>query len=246
MTPKRRSASGALLMLVIVPMFAGLLACMPVPIGNPERSHIDPALSGIWMATEGSSIDGSVFYLLQPYDKRTWLVIGVGIDEGAEADFSDVEAETTEEVFAFLREIPVGEAGMVPSDNVALYKAWLTKLGGVTFMTWELHGGVDASGSLRPEYWFNWKIERVGNDRIDLYLCCDGGEEDVLGDLPDPGTDATDKELDKARRAWERALRKHAKNPDIYADEVSTLVRVPVDLVDKVSVLFGNRVSFDD
>lgn len=246
MTPKRRSASGAVLMLVIIPMFAGLLACMPVPIGNPEKSRIDPALSGIWLLAGDDSIDGSGFYLLQPYDKRTWLMIGVGIEDGAEADFSDVEIETTEDVFALLRKTPIGDAGIVTTGEIVLYKAWLTKLGGVTFMTWELHGGVDASGSLRPEYWFNWKIERVGNDRIDLYLCCETGEGAVLGDLPDPGTDVTGKELDKARRAWERALRKHAKNPDIYADEVSTLVRVPEDLVDKVSDLFGNRVSFDD
>ncbi len=245
MTPKRRSTSGALLMLVIIPMFAGLLACMPVPIGNPEKSRIDPALSGVWFWAEGESFDGSGFYLLQPYDKRTWLIVGIGIEEGSEADFSDVEIESVEDIFEFLRETPIGASGIVPSDEVILYKAWLTKLGGVTFMTWEMHGGVDASGNLRPEYWYNWKIERVGEDRIDLYLCCDDDEE-VLGDLPEPGADVTGKELDKARRAWERALRKHAKNPSIYVDEPSVLVRVPADLVDKVSDLFGDRVSFDD
>ena len=35
MTPKIRSFSGAALMLVVIPIFVGLLACMPVPVGNP-------------------------------------------------------------------------------------------------------------------------------------------------------------------------------------------------------------------
>ena len=41
MKARTRSISGALMMLVIVPLFAGLLACMPeyVPLGNPERAR---------------------------------------------------------------------------------------------------------------------------------------------------------------------------------------------------------------
>ena len=75
MTPKTRSYSGAALMLVIIPIFAGLLACMPVPVGDPERSRIDPGLSGVWAMTEDGAEGGS--YLFRPYDKRTWLVVGV-------------------------------------------------------------------------------------------------------------------------------------------------------------------------
>ena len=52
MSAKLRSISGALLMLVIIPILAGLLACMPVPIGNPERSRIDPAITGVWAFME--------------------------------------------------------------------------------------------------------------------------------------------------------------------------------------------------
>lgn len=75
MTPKIRSFSGAALMLVIIPIFAGLLACMPVPVGNPERSRIDSELSGVWAMVEEGLESGN--YLFRPYDKRTWLVVGV-------------------------------------------------------------------------------------------------------------------------------------------------------------------------
>jgi hypothetical protein len=43
MKARTRSISGALMMLVIIPIFAGLLACMPeyVPLDNPEQSRDD-------------------------------------------------------------------------------------------------------------------------------------------------------------------------------------------------------------
>ena len=35
---------------------AGLLACMPVPVGDPERSRIDPNLSGAWLLAEENDL----------------------------------------------------------------------------------------------------------------------------------------------------------------------------------------------
>ena len=65
MTKNTRSLCGAILMLMIIPIFAGLLACMPVPIGNPERSRIDPDLNGPWAMEDGGDVN---LYLYQPYD----------------------------------------------------------------------------------------------------------------------------------------------------------------------------------
>ena len=57
MRPNVRSASGMVLMLAIIPIFAGLLACMPVPIGDPERSRIDPEITGVWfLESDGTKI----------------------------------------------------------------------------------------------------------------------------------------------------------------------------------------------
>ena len=57
MRPNIRTVSGAILMLAIIPIFAGLLACMPVPIGNPEKSRIDPEISGVWLAAADAEPD---------------------------------------------------------------------------------------------------------------------------------------------------------------------------------------------
>ena len=80
MRPYVRSATGVLLMLGIIPVFAGLLACMPVPVGDPEKSRIDPELSGVW-AVSGEGNSGPV-YFLRPYDKRTWLIWATEVEEG--------------------------------------------------------------------------------------------------------------------------------------------------------------------
>jgi hypothetical protein len=77
MKPNTRSVSGALLMLIIAPVIIGLLACMPVPIGDPERSRIDPEITGVWFF-HGDGDPG--FYAFEPYDKRTWLLSGVRDD----------------------------------------------------------------------------------------------------------------------------------------------------------------------
>ena len=45
MNPRYRSFSGALIAIFAVPVFLGLTACLPtfpVPVGNPEKSRIDP------------------------------------------------------------------------------------------------------------------------------------------------------------------------------------------------------------
>lgn len=65
-------------MLLIIPVVVGLLACMPVPIGNPERSRIDPEISGMWASEGDSETD---LYLFQPYDKRTWLTVTIDRDK---------------------------------------------------------------------------------------------------------------------------------------------------------------------
>jgi len=107
MKEKLRSATGAVLMLMIIPTIVGLLACMPVPIGDPERSRVDPTISGVWTTTETSA--DLAFYAFEPYDKRTWLLTGM----------------------------PLAKSGDAAATKVALYKAWTVKLAGERFMTWE-------------------------------------------------------------------------------------------------------------
>lgn len=79
MNKRIRSATGGLLMLLLIPFIVGLLACMPVPIGDPEKSRIDPQISGIWVSKKEDK--GAAYYAFEPFDKRTWLLTGVRTEE---------------------------------------------------------------------------------------------------------------------------------------------------------------------
>lgn len=67
-------------MLLLIPFILGLLACLPVPIGDPERSRIDPTISGVWVYMEGDERRG--FYAFEPFDKRAWLLAGIESGSG--------------------------------------------------------------------------------------------------------------------------------------------------------------------
>ena len=180
-----RSVSGAVLMLAIIPVIVGLLACMPVPVGDPERSRVDAELNGIWALTKGGEIDG--YYLFRPWDKRTWLVLGV------EDDDDEVKP-------------------------AAVYKAWLKKLGGETFITWEMAGGMRDDGSFLPEYWLVFRVEKDGDDGINLHML----DLDFEGfeDLPTPeGYDGN--YVKDMRRKFERVIRKNADDEAMYGDALA-------------------------
>ena len=206
MTPKIRSLSGAALMLVIIPIFAGLLACMPVPVGNPERSRIDPGLSGVWAMVEDGRESGN--YLFRPYDKRTWLVVGI-------------EASG--------------------SGTAQVYKAWVTKLGGEQFLTWEQAGGFKKDGRILSEYWYVFRVEKQGADKLTLHML----DYDFSGfeDLPSPDNYDGNYAKDQ-RRSFERVIKKNLHNEDLYGDAV-TMRRLTVDELPEASVSFQKIIAFE-
>ena len=235
MTKTTRSLSGAILMLIIIPIFAGLLACMPVPIGDPERSRIDPDLNGAW-AMEGE------LHLFQPYDKRTWLVIVAQIEEGSEAEIDDLDIETAGDVFAALQAYPIGADGITSKTTIA-FKVWLTKLGGEQFMTWESVGGMNSDGSFTPEHWFVFKVVKETEDRVSLYVV-DPDYEGFEG-ITTPDDYEGDDYVGDMRRTWERALKKHAKDPELFDSEPWVMHRVPASAVEKAAELFQEVIEFN-
>ena len=243
MSAKLRSIGGALLMLVIIPIVAGLLACMPVPIGNPERSRIDSDLSGIWIVeSEG---DAGSLYLFQPWDKRTWLVVGARLEEARGYDGEELDPETAKDAADVLRETRVG-AGGVTSPNTVLYKAWLTKLGGMQFMTWEPMGGLNDDGSHQPEYWFVWRVDKADGDRFTLRMV--SSEHEIFDDIVKPKEYEGEDYVRATRRKWERALAKVARDvddEDLYS-EAADFVRLPQDLLEEASELFREVIAFDE
>ena len=242
MNAKLRSISGALLMLVIIPVVAGLLACMPVPIGNPERSRVDPDLNGVWIIeSEG---DANALYLFQPWDKRTWLVAAAMIAQGPDYDGEELELDTHEQAQAVLREVPVGPEGITSPDTV-IYKAWLTKLGGVHFMTWEPMAGFNDDGTHTPEYWFVWRVDKGDADRFSLRLLVP--EHEIFEDIVTPDEYEGDDYVRDTRRKWERALARAARKVDedeIFGDP-AVLARLPEDLLDEASELFQEVIEFE-
>ena len=71
MKPLHRSVTGLLIAIASLPVLMSLLACIPVPLGDPENSRIDPDLNGLWIMEDGPD---EWVLLFEPYDKRTWLV----------------------------------------------------------------------------------------------------------------------------------------------------------------------------
>ena len=201
MKPKSRSLSAATLMLIIIPVIVGLLACMPVPIGNPERSRIDPDMTGVWVAlSDEEPADGVLFHVFEPYDKRTWLVTWMVAEEGGNTDLSQYDLSTYEGFAKMAASEPVDDEN-VYADGIAVYKAWLTKLGGERFMTWEpkmlLDGGIK-----EPEFWLVYRIIQDDADTIRMNYI--DGDNSLFNDIKE------------TRRAYEKVIRKNADNPELY------------------------------
>lgn len=68
-----RSFTGLLLALPLAALLLGVVACLPVPVGDPETSKADPALVGAWLAT-GVDGDKKELYIVRAFDKRTYFV----------------------------------------------------------------------------------------------------------------------------------------------------------------------------
>lgn len=241
MRPNVRSLSGGALMLVIIPIFAGLLACMPVPIGNPERSRIDPEMSGVWIM-EGEDEDVAL-YQFQPYDKRTWLVTALMIEASEEFSGDELRMETRQDVVNALETYPVGAKGITAdSPPNPIYKAWLAKLGGEQFMTWQPVGGFNDDGSFMPEYWWVFKVDKHSVNRFDLYML--NGEHEAFEEIITPDDYEGDDYVKDMRRTWERAIARNSQDGELYGPPL-TLSRLPDEHLGKASDLFEQVHVFD-
>jgi len=236
-----RSLSGGALMLVIIPIFAGLLACMPVPVGDPERSQIDPEMTGIWAMVDGDDV---ALYQFNPYDKRTWLITAVELGEGDEFDGESPEYSTWQDVIDVMETYPVGEQGIVAeSGSTPVYKAWLTKLGGEQFLTWQPVGGFSDDGSFMPETWFVFRVDKRSVNRLDLYLL--GPDEDAFEGITRKKDYEGDDYVKDMRRTWERAIAKYAEEGDFDDEPFLMFIRLPDKLLGKASDLFQQVHGFE-
>ena len=226
-----RSSAGLLMTLVLVPVLLGVMACLPVPVGNPDKSRIDPAMSGVWIGL----LDGdATIMVLDPYDKRTWLMSLIALDTGQD---DQPEKETQPEVnepekeTSLLQLLHPDRSNQIKIKHFYIYKTWLTKIKGVSFMTWESKNLAETLPEMAPEYWLVFRVRRSG-DAI-LYLDEFDYEVDGLDEV-------------KTRKEAEKIIRRHLDDPEFFDEDPYTkLYRVPDSDYESVSQLLGDFGSYD-
>ncbi len=219
----------------------GLLGCLPVPIGDPEKSRIDPELNGMWLMIGPG--DGPAVTLFEPYDKRTWLISQFHISTSKEScepddlfpegdddyDFVDGDEDGETIYDTVVRYIEAHGADCFAGDSVAHYKAWRTKLGGKWFMTWEPKGLYEEDFGFANQVWLAWRIVKSGPGRLTLKMIdsdYDGFEElEDYHEIAELDPPFNPRKLKSARREAERVIRKNTDDDDLY-DSGSVFFRV--------------------
>jgi hypothetical protein len=210
MNPLQRRLGGVILAAIMIPVFIGLMACMPVPIGDPERSRIDPERAGAWVGV----VDGGALLLLyQPYDKRTWLMRHYELDD----DFDEPAIDYSyEEVVANI------DSSATIFDKFAIYKVWHTQIDDHEFEVWQhwceedFCDGLPDSVTGEPEYriYYAWRVERLGADRIRLYMV--DGEHDDFDAIEGYGDEVDGVSTPEVSREVVRVIQKHIDDPEYY------------------------------
>jgi hypothetical protein len=168
--------------------------------------------------------------MLQPWDKRTWLIVNVILEEADDFDLeemgvSDVDISTYDGFLKLLKTEGVDEDSF--KIDAIVYKGWLVKLGGERFFTWELRGVPNDETepvTLEPGLWYDFRVDLVEDDRITMRLI-----------------DPTFEPLDgapKTRRAWEKVIRKHVDDEALYGDETIEFRRLQEEDLELVTMLF--------
>jgi hypothetical protein len=118
---------------VILAGLLGLVACLPVPLGDPAKSKADSRFSGVWEWRDARVHRA----IIRPWDERTFVV------DVLSGDFA--------------------EDGSTKPRARDIYKAWLTEVKGQTFMTLqpvETTGMVN--GDARQSYYLVARVKIEG------------------------------------------------------------------------------------
>jgi hypothetical protein len=227
MKPRNRSLSGALIAVLALPVFLGLLACIPsfpVPIGDPEKSRIDPAISGMWVAGD---VDGLAVWWFIPYDKRTWLMTwySIEVDDDCEPDDLPPEADIT--TYEELRDFVNEADACLHAAPVLTWKVWNTQLGGRQFLTLENKTFYAPNEPTDEDFWMVYGVDLPSSNLLQLKEV--DSEDAAFVDIDvQKGT----------RRQYERVFRKQAKNPEFYESDPEEMFRVQDDDLE----LFGDII----
>ncbi|HEY8666596.1 MAG TPA: hypothetical protein VIL86_08030 [Tepidisphaeraceae bacterium] len=77
-------------------------SCLPVPLGDPATSKVDPALRGYWLNQERGE---SMLALIAPFDERTYVIDSVSNDKAGHLICKAWRTEIKGKVFLTLQSI---------------------------------------------------------------------------------------------------------------------------------------------
>jgi hypothetical protein len=197
-----RSLVGLVIAAAFAPFLLVLMACLPVPIGDPEKSRIDPELSGVWLVPADRDSQGEL-WLLEPYDARTWLVSVVQTS----ADKAPAQAGSAATSPA------IGLARLERDDaqlQLDLFKGWLTTIKSARFLVLEPKLSVDAESGMKPTLWLAFRIALPAPETLELRL--------VNSEHPEL------KNVETTQQA-ESVIGRHLEDPKLY-DDARSLTRV--------------------
>ena len=220
----KRSLLGLLVALLILPALLGVMACfqLPAPIGNPEKSRIDRDMTGMWATKMDEKDEEAWILILEPYDKRTWLVSWLILEfvDGFELRPTDISN-------GHVDIIKLIQAGNLVLSGISFEKGWLTMIKDNRFMVWEPKVLFESKKPMKPEFWWTMRVESV--DKKSLTLNYINIEFDGFDVMEKYGEHITPKH---AKKVIERVIRKNIQNPDLFLDKDDTpanFVRVPID-----------------
>jgi hypothetical protein len=138
MKPAHRTLLAIALSLPLAVILLATFACLPAPVGDPEKSRVDESLTGIYqgVAKDADSKDVALA-ILRPWDAKTY----------------------------FLNYMVYGKEEKKDQHAMRLFKAWLTTIEGKTFLTCqpvddtEFALGKDASE--KQSYWVVLRVDKV-------------------------------------------------------------------------------------
>jgi len=138
MKSRNRTVLGILLFVPLAAVILATFACLPAPVGDAEKSKVDPGLVGAYrLVPPDPASKDEVMALLRPWDQHTYFLQYMGNNK------SD------------------------PSSKPELmqFKAWLTTFGGGTFLTCQPMDdlGFATGNSSQSEYWVVLRLDKVAD-----------------------------------------------------------------------------------
>jgi len=239
-----RSGMGALLTLAMLPALVVVMGCLglQVPIGNPEKSSIDPKLTGIWLGSTGHLLaDSRGLLILDPYDKRTWIgtTIDLKINEEAKIDglpktLEGLDKENLSKVIA-----EVLDASYLEPTGVYFWKVWLTNLEYKEFMTWQPWLLFNALNAEQPDEISALNAGQPDETEKFMFYLPMGVKRESRDKFSLVHIDADFNDLGKVESRYEaeRIIRQNINNPELFKTEHMVYQRLNIDIYEPVSAI---------